>query len=374
MGSGGHVRCHHRRRGGRGGAGGGDQGRPAVRDRRRRTGRPHRLAFRRTYPGRPTAYPVVGLARRDGGVAGGRAPVGGRRRVRGPLRPGRRPGHSVLGLTPSGRQGGWLPSSTMAAAPTETDPFLAACAGQPARHTPVWFMRQAGRALPEYRALRGDGSILESLTHPELAAEITMQPVRRYGVDAAVVFSDIMAPLWATGVGVDIVPGVGPVVEHPFRSEDDLRRLRPLVAGEDMPWAGETIAMLTEQLKVPVIGFAGGPFTLASYLIEGRPSREQQSTKALMHAEPELWHSLLQRLVDLAVATIEDQVAAGAAAVQIFDSWVGTLSAADYDRFVLPAVTRFFDDTRHLGVPRIHFGVGTGELLHSMASAGAEVL
>ncbi|HMC39540.1 MAG TPA: uroporphyrinogen decarboxylase family protein, partial [Acidimicrobiales bacterium] len=240
----------------------------------------------------------------------------------------------------------------MAAAPTETDPFLAACAGQPVRHTPVWFMRQAGRALPEYRALRGDGSILESLTHPELAAEITMQPVRRYGVDAAVVFSDIMAPLWATGVGVDIVPGVGPVVEHPFRSEDDLRRLRPLVAGEDMPWAGETIAMLTEQLKVPVIGFAGGPFTLASYLIEGRPSREHQSTKALMHAEPELWHSLLQRLVDLAVATIEDQVAAGAAAVQIFDSWVGTLSAADYDRFVLPAVTRFFDDTRHLGVPR----------------------
>src|SRR5438270_5123885 len=374
MGSGGHVRCHHRRRGGRGGAGGGDQGRPAVRDRRRRTGRPHRLAFRRTYPGRPTAYPVVGLARRDGGVAGGRAPVGGRRRVRGPLRPGRRPGHSVLGLTPSGRQRGGLRSPPTAPAPTQPAPFLAACAGQPVRHTPVWFMRQAGRALPEYRALRGDGSILESLTHPELAAEITMQPVRRYGVDAAVVFSDIMAPLWATGVGVDIVPGVGPVVEHPFRSEDDLRRLRPLVAGEDMPWAGETIAMLTEQLKVPVIGFAGGPFTLASYLIEGKPSRDFAKVKAFMYSQPAAFDLLLAKLAATMAGYLQAQVKAGVAAVQLFDSWVGALAREDYRERVEPHTTAIFESLAPLEVPRIHFGTNTVGLLGPIAATGPDII
>ena len=256
----------------------------------------------------------------------------------------------------------------------ESDPFLAACRGGRVGHTPVWFMRQAGRALPEYRALRGTGTILDTLRDPELAAEVTLQPVRRYGVDAAILFSDIVVPAAAVGFGVDVRPGVGPVVENPFASAADLARLRPLEPSEDLPWVAQTVKILMGELSVPLIGFAGGPFTIASYLIEGGPSREHIRTKALMYGDPTLWTALLERLADMSAVSIRDQVEAGASAVQVFDSWAGALAPADYDTFVLPAARRIFEQIADLGVPAIHFGVGTGELLGSMQRAGASVI
>ena len=235
-------------------------------------------------------------------------------------------------------------------------------------------MRQAGRSLPEYRAIRGEGSILDAIRKPEVAAEITMQPVRRYGVDAAILYSDIVVPVAAIGFGVDVAPGTGPVTERPFRSSADLDRLRPLEPELDIPYVLETVKILCAELDVPVIGFAGAPFTIASYLVEGGPSRTHARTKALMYGEPALWHVLLDRLADLAIATLRAQVGAGAAAVQLFDSWVGELSAPDYTEFVLPASRKVFAAIADLGVPRIHFGVGTGELLELMLAAGADVL
>jgi uroporphyrinogen decarboxylase len=235
-------------------------------------------------------------------------------------------------------------------------------------------MRQAGRSLPEYRAIRGEGSILDAIRKPEVAAEITMQPVRRYGVDAAILYSDIVVPIAAIGFGVDVAPGTGPVTERPFRSAADLDRLRPLEPELDIPYVLETVKILCAELDVPVIGFAGAPFTIASYLVEGGPSRTHARTKALMYGEPALWHALLDRLADLAIATLRAQVGAGAAAVQLFDSWVGELSAPDYTEFVLPASRKVLAGVADLGVPRIHFGVGTGELLELMVDAGADVL
>ena len=252
--------------------------------------------------------------------------------------------------------------------------FLAACRGEPHDTRPVWFMRQAGRSLPEYRAIRGEGSILDAIRKPEVAAEITMQPVRRYGVDAAILYSDIVVPVAAIGFGVDVAPGTGPIVERPFRSRTDLDRLRPLEPELDIPYVIETVKILCAELDVPVIGFAGAPFTIASYLVEGGPSRTYARTKALMYGEPALWHALTDRLADLAIAALRAQVAAGARAVQLFDSWVGDLSAPDYEALVLPASTKVFAGVADLGVPRIHFGVGTGELLELMVSAGADVL
>lgn len=241
-------------------------------------------------------------------------------------------------------------------------------------HVPVWFMRQAGRALPEYRELRRHGSILESIRSPELATEITLQPVRRYGVDAAILFSDIVVPVEAVGFGVEVRAGVGPVVESPFSSAADLERLRPLEPEADIPYVLETVRLLTAELKVPLIGFAGAPFTLASYLIEGGPSRDQARTKTLMWGEPELWARLLDRLADMALASLRAQVQAGAAAVQLFDSWIGSLSPDDYRRSVLPASRKILAGLADLGVPRIHFGVGTGEMLELLAAAGADVV
>jgi uroporphyrinogen decarboxylase len=241
-------------------------------------------------------------------------------------------------------------------------------------HTPVWFMRQAGRALPEYRALRPDGSILDAIASPELAAEITLQPVDRYGVDAAILFSDIVVPLVAIGVGIDIVPGRGPVLETPFRSDADVERLRPLEAHSDIPHVLETVRILVGELKVPLIGFAGAPFTLASYLVEGGPSRTFGLTKRLMHSEPAAWHRLADRLADICLAVLRAEIEAGVSAVQLFDSWVGALSPAEYAEFALPSSRRILDGLADLGVPRIHFGVGTGELLRLMASAGADVV
>ena len=259
-------------------------------------------------------------------------------------------------------------------------PFLRACRGEPGTpgthrgRVPVWFMRQAGRSLPEYRAIRGTGSILDAIRDPELSTEITLQPVRRYGVDAAILYSDIVVPVAAIGFGVDIAPGVGPVVEHPFEGAADLDRLRPLDPEADTPFVLETVRLLVRELDVPLIGFAGAPFTVASYLVEGRPSRTYLKTKALMYGDPALWHQLMERLTDLAIASLRSQVAHGASAVQLFDSWAGALSPDDYERYVLPHSRAVFDAIGELGVPRIHFGVNTGELLKLMADAGADVV
>ena len=259
--------------------------------------------------------------------------------------------------------------------PPADAPFLLACRNLPAERVPVWFMRQAGRSLPEYRALRGAGSILDAVRDPELAAEVTLQPVRRYGVDAAILYSDIVVPVAALGFGVEIVVGVGPVVERPFRSAADLDRLGAFDPEAHCPWVQRTVRAVVEQLgDVPLIGFAGAPFTVASYLIEGGPSRTLARTKALMLGEPDLWSRLLDRLADIAAATLRAQIEAGAAAVQVFDSWVGTLSPDLYERAVLPASARVFAALADLGVAAIHFGVTTGELLALLAKAGAQVV
>jgi uroporphyrinogen decarboxylase len=255
-----------------------------------------------------------------------------------------------------------------------SSPFLAACRAQPHDTVPVWFMRQAGRSLPEYRAIRGEGSILDAIQQPDLATEITLQPVRRYGVDAAILYSDIVVPAFAVGFGLDVVPGVGPVVEQPFVGRGDLQRLRPLDPEADTPYVLETVRTLVAELEVPLIGFAGAPFTVASYLVEGRPSRTYTRTKALMHGDPALWAELVDRLADMAITSLRSQVEAGASAIQVFDSWAGALSPADYERFVLPASSKVFAAMAELDVPRIHFGVGTGELLALLAKAGADVV
>jgi uroporphyrinogen decarboxylase len=254
--------------------------------------------------------------------------------------------------------------------------FLAACRAEPHDRVPVWFMRQAGRALPEYRALRGEGSILDAIRRPELASELTLQPVRRYGVDAAVLYSDIVVPVAAIGFGVDIAPGTGPVVARPFRSHADLDRLRPLEPERDTPYVLETVAKVRAELPddVALIGFAGAPFTVASYLVEGGPSRTYAETKRLMHGDPALWHELIDRLADLSIASLRSQVEHGASAVQLFDSWAGALSPSHYEKFVLPASSKVFDATADFDVPRIHFGVDTGELLGLFARAGADVV
>lgn len=240
--------------------------------------------------------------------------------------------------------------------------------------TPVWFMRQAGRSLPEYRARRGDGSIVGAIKRPELACELTLQPVHRHGVDAGILYSDIVIPVHAVGFGVDVAPGTGPVVDQPFRSSADLARLRPLVPEEDTPYVLETVRLAVKELAVPLIGFAGAPFTVASYLVEGGPSRTYSRTKALMYGDEPLWHQLLHRLADLAIASLRGQITAGAAAFQLFDSWAGALAPLDYERYVFPHTRRVFDGLADLGVPGIHFGVDTGELLGPFAAAGADVV
>jgi uroporphyrinogen decarboxylase len=256
----------------------------------------------------------------------------------------------------------------------EESPFLAACRNQSTPHTPVWFMRQAGRSLPEYRRARGDASILDSMKIPDLVADLTMQPVRRYGVDAAILFSDIVVPVAAIGFGVEVRSGTGPVVGEPFAGPSDLRRLRQLEPDTDIPFVLDAIRILRTELRVPLIGFAGAPFTVASYLVEGGPSRDQVKTKALMYGDPALWTELLDRLADISLASLRAQVGAGAQAVQLFDSWVGTLNPGDYRRFVLPASRKVLAGLADLGVPRIHFGVGTGELLDLLVEAGADVV
>ena len=238
--------------------------------------------------------------------------------------------------------------------------------------TPVWFMRQAGRSLPEYRKVREGIPMLESCRRPELVCEITLQPVRRYGVDAAILFSDIVVPVAAAGVDLDITPGVGPVVAEPVRTASDVARIGPLDPS-NVDFVTAAVRLLLPELgDTPLIGFAGAPFTLASYLVEGGPSRTHAKTKAMMYGAPDVWHALCQKLAEITSTFLRVQVAAGASAVQLFDSWAGALSEADYRRYVLPHSASVLDGVS--GVPRIHFGVGTGQLLAAMGEAGADVV
>ena len=255
-----------------------------------------------------------------------------------------------------------------------TSAFLRACRRQPVPHTPVWFMRQAGRSLPEYRRVREGVPMLEACRTPDLVAEITLQPVRRYGVDAAILYSDIVVPLVAAGIDIDIVPGTGPVVADPVRDEAAVRALPTLDAAQVDDVTRAVEILVGELGATPLIGFAGAPFTLASYLVEGGPSKSHERTKALMYGAPDVWAELMRRLAEITTTFLRAQVRAGATAVQLFDSWVGALPLADYRELVRPWSTRVLEGVADLGVPRIHFGVGTGELLQAMGEAGADVV
>ena len=252
--------------------------------------------------------------------------------------------------------------------------FVRAARGEPVPHTPVWFMRQAGRSLPEYLEIREGITMLESCMRPDLVTEITLQPVRRYAVDAAIFYSDIVLPLKAIGVDLEIVPGVGPVVASPVRTLEDVARI-PDLTPEQVPFVTEAVRLLVAELgATPLIGFAGAPFTVASYLVEGGPSKDHAKTKALMFGAPDVWQALLGKIAGISAAYLDVQVAAGASAVQLFDSWAGALTRRDYEQHVLPFSRQVLEAIGARGVPRIHFGVGTGEILDLMGEAGAEVV
>ncbi|MGV0380342.1 uroporphyrinogen decarboxylase [Corynebacterium lehmanniae] len=252
-------------------------------------------------------------------------------------------------------------------------PLLEAAHGRTPSRTPVWFMRQAGRSLPEYRRVREGIPMLDSCFMPELLAEITLQPVRRHDVDAAILFSDIVVPLKAAGVDVEIVPGRGPVMGEAVRSRSDVEKL-PLL-DDEVAAVSDGIRIILDELSdtQALIGFVGAPFTLASYLVEGGPSKNHEKTKAMMHAEPETWHALMRRLVPTIIAFLRTQVEAGIDAMQLFDSWAGFLTEADYREFVLPYSVEILESIAG-EIPRIHFGVTTGELLGAMSEAGSEVM
>ncbi|KAA1249660.1 uroporphyrinogen decarboxylase [Mycobacterium simiae] len=253
-------------------------------------------------------------------------------------------------------------------------PYLAAVAGRKPTRVPVWFMRQAGRSLPEYRALRAQHNMLAACFDPELVCEITLQPVRRHDVDAAILFSDIVVPLLGAGVDLDIVPNVGPVIASPVRAATDVGALGPLELRRVQPVSDAVTLLVAALGDVPLIGFAGAPFTLASYLIEGGPSRHHARTKAMMSADPNSWHALMEKLTDITVGFLRVQLDAGVDAIQIFDSWAGALSLADYRQYVQPHSARIFSALAEHGVPMTHFGVGTAELLGAMSEAGATVI
>ena len=256
-----------------------------------------------------------------------------------------------------------------------TDRFLRACYRQETDCTPVWFMRQAGRYLPEYRRLRERYGLMELCRHPELAAEITLMPVHRFAVDAAIIFADLMTPLEAMGVDFEVQEGVGPIIAHPIRSPDDVQKLPVPDDDAIAPATMQAIQIVKGELNgLPLIGFAGAPFTLASYLVEGGPSRDFAQTRAFMFRHPKAWHQLMAKLTETVVRYITAQVQAGADAVQIFDSWVGCLSPTDYCEFVLPHMCQLFERTAPLRVPRILFGTGTATLLPLMRQAGSEVI
>ncbi len=245
----------------------------------------------------------------------------------------------------------------------KNDTFLRACRGEATEYVPVWYMRQAGRSQPEYRALKEKYSLFEITHQPELCAYVTRLPVEQYNVDAAILYKDIMSPLPAIGVDVDIKAGIGPVIANPIRSLADVERLGEIDPESDVPYVLETIRILTkEQLTVPLIGFAGAPFTLASYMIEGGPSKNYNKTKAFMYAEPKAWFALMDKLADMTIRYVKAQIRAGASAIQIFDSWVGAVNVADYRQFIKPTMERIFTALRDENVPLIMFGVGASHL------------
>jgi uroporphyrinogen decarboxylase len=247
--------------------------------------------------------------------------------------------------------------------PTFNDTFLRACRGEKTEYVPVWYMRQAGRSQPEYRALKEKYSLFEITHQPELCAYVTRLPVEQYNVDAAILYKDIMSPLPAIGVEVEIKAGIGPVISNPIRSLADVEKLGEINPEEDVPYVLETIKLLTtEQLNVPLIGFAGAPFTLASYMIEGGPSKNYNKTKAFMYAEPKAWFALMDKLADMTIRYVKAQIHAGAKAIQIFDSWVGAVNVEDYRYFIKPAMERIFSALREEHVPLIMFGVGASHL------------
>jgi uroporphyrinogen decarboxylase len=259
-------------------------------------------------------------------------------------------------------------------APLDESVFHRSVRGDAVPHPPVWFMRQAGRSLPEYRAIREGTAMLEACMDPALVAEITMQPVRRYGVDAAIFFSDIVLPLKAVGVDLDIKPGVGPVVAQPVRTLADVAAI-PDLEPDHVPYVTEAVRALVAELGgTPLIGFAGAPFTVASYLVEGGPSKDHARTKAMMFGAPDVWDALMRKIAAISAAYLEVQVAAGASAVQLFDSWAGALAPDDYRDHVMPHSAAVLERAGRLGVPRIHFGVGTANLLPLMAEVGADVV
>lgn len=253
--------------------------------------------------------------------------------------------------------------------------FLKACRREPVDCTPVWMMRQAGRYLEEYRVLRAKHSFLEMCRTPELATEVTVQPLRRFDLDAAIIFADILLPLPAMGIDLEFAKGEGPVIGNPVRTAADVAALTPIEPERDVPFLGEAIGMVRRELagRVPLIGFSGAPFTLASYIIEGGGSRNFVDTKTLMYSRPEVWHAFLDKVTEVVIAYLKYQVEAGAQALQLFDSWVGMLSPRDYEEYVLPYSTRVFEGIGH-AVPTIHFGTDTATLLELMKRAGGDVI
>jgi uroporphyrinogen decarboxylase len=254
------------------------------------------------------------------------------------------------------------------------DPLLVrACRREPVEHTPIWFMRQAGRSLPEYRELRKRYGLFDIVAQPELCAEVTLQPVLRHDVDAAVMFTDIMFPVLGMGVDVELVENVGPVIERPVRTSADVDRLVVPDPEESVPTILEAVRLVRKELRddQAVIGFCGGPFTVAGYLIEGKPSREFATVKTLMYTEPDTWHALMEKLTETSARYVAAKVRAGADVIQLFDSWVGALSPSDYDEFVAPYSARIL---AAVDAPTIHFGTGTATLLPDMAAAGGDVI
>ena len=260
--------------------------------------------------------------------------------------------------------------------PEQSARFLRACRRQPVDRTPVWFMRQAGRYMAEYRAIRARHSLLEICRQPELAAEVTLQPIERLGVDAAIIFADILLPLVPMGIELSFAAGEGPVIHNPVRSADDVRRLRLPEPEDDLAATLAAIRLVSGRLarRVPLIGFAGGPFTLASYLIEGGSSRSYLRTKQVMYGDPASWDALMEKLGAMTAAYLRAQLAAGAEAVQLFDSWAGALSPRDYRERVLPHTRRIVEELQPLGAPVILFGTGTAGLLELLAESEADVI
>jgi uroporphyrinogen decarboxylase len=253
--------------------------------------------------------------------------------------------------------------------------FLRACRREPVDVTPVWFMRQAGRYMPEYRAIRNKYTLIEICQNPEIAAEITLQPVRALGVDAAILFADILLPVIPLGLGLEFAKGEGPVIGSPVRTLENVRAMKPFTAEVDLDYVMEAIRILRRELKdVPLIGFCGAPFTIASYLIEGGSSREFLKTKTMMYAAPKVFHALMERLSSVLADYIMAQISAGAQAVQMFDSWVGALSPSDYEVFVLPYSQKVLKAAEGMNVPVIHFGTNTTTLLPLMKRAGGDVI